>query len=78
MNPFDWFSSDEVQGFLRHVLTTVGGGAIVTGNFDPTQWQTIVGGVVAVGGVVWSWASKHYPKDVASPTPAPPADTPHA
>jgi hypothetical protein len=72
MNPFDWFNSDEVQGFIRHLMTTAGGGAIVTGNFDPTQWQTVVGAVVSVAGVFWSIASKRAAKNPPAATDAAP------
>lgn len=60
MNVFDFINSDEFDGIVRHVLTTVGGATFVTGNMDPTQWQTIAGAVTALVGVAWSLANKKY------------------
>jgi hypothetical protein len=56
------FSVDEITGFVRHVLTTAGGGLAVTGGLDPTAWQTIAGAVAAMVGVVWSVMAKRAVK----------------
>lgn len=69
MNVFDFLNSDEFDGVIRHIFTTVGGSAVVMSNFDPTQWQTIVGGVATVVGVLWSVASKRYLKAGGTATP---------
>lgn len=68
MNVFDFLNSDEFDGVIRHIFTTAGGSAVVMSNFDPTQWQTIVGGVATVVGVLWSVASKRYLKNGGTPS----------
>ena len=55
---FDILNSDEFQGVIRHALTTAGGATFVTGHFDPTQWQTTVGALMALIGVLLSVAEK--------------------
>lgn len=60
MNLFDLINSDEFDGLVRHFMTWAGGATLVTGNFDPSQWQTIVGAVVTGLGVLWSVANKRY------------------
>lgn len=70
MNVFDFLNSDEFDGIIRHIFTTAGGSAVVMSNFDPTQWQTIAGGVAAVVGVLWSVASKRYLKSGGTVAPA--------
>ena len=62
MNPFTWFSEEEFQGFVRHAMTSLGGVGVAAGHFDPTQWQAIVGAVVTLAGVGWSYAAKQVPK----------------
>lgn len=63
MNPLNWFTAEQVQGVIRHVLTTIGGVAFVSQNFDPTAWQTVVGAAAIVGGVAWSYLAKKVAKN---------------
>lgn len=58
MNPLNWFTVEQVQGLVRHIMTTLGGVAFVSAHFDPTAWQTVVGAAAIIGGVVWSYLAK--------------------
>jgi hypothetical protein len=60
---FDFINSDEFDGLVRHILTTVGGMTLVTGHMDPSQWQTIAGAVATLLGVAWSVANKKYMRE---------------
>lgn len=51
-------SQEQVLGILRHVLTTVGGVAVSKGLTDESTMTAIVGGAVALIGVIWSIGSK--------------------
>lgn len=52
-------SQEQVLGIVRHLLTTVGGIIVSKGITDEGTMTTIVGGLVAVIGVVWSvWSNK--------------------
>lgn len=67
MNVFDLVNSDEFDGVVRHVVGWFGSAAVVQSNFDPTQWQTIAGGVVAIMTVLWSVANKRYMRTQTKP-----------
>ncbi len=46
------------QGFLRHVLTTAGGSAVASGWLSDSDLIAVVGGIVVLAGVAWSFAEK--------------------
>jgi hypothetical protein len=50
--------NDQVSGVVRHVLTIAAGVLIQRGVLDESSAEAIVGGVIAILGVVWSWRSK--------------------
>ncbi len=77
-NVFDFLNSDEWDGIVRHVMGVVGTGAVVTHNFDPTQWQSITGAVVVLVTMGWSVASKKYLKAGGTPVSAPVVAAPSA
>lgn len=48
-------NKEQVLGLIRHILTTAGGALLVSpGILTDEVWVAIVGGVMAVAGVVWS------------------------
>lgn len=49
---------DTVMGIIRHILTSVGGAVVATGYVGQDDYTAIVGGVVALIGVVWSVLDK--------------------
>lgn len=51
-------NQDQFLGVLRHILTTVAGMAVAKGYLDDSSATAIVGGVIAILGVVWSYKSK--------------------
>ena len=51
-------SQEQFLGVLRHVLTTAAGMAVAKGYLDDSSATAIVGGVIALLGVVWSYKSK--------------------
>lgn len=52
-------NKDVVLGLVRHALTTIGGAIIVSkGLGDSETVNLIVGGIVAVIGIVWSIVDK--------------------
>lgn len=50
--------NDQVSGVVRHVLTIAAGVLIQRGVLDESSAEAIVGGVIAMIGVAWSWRSK--------------------
>ena len=53
--------NDQVSGVVRHVLTIAAGVLIQRGVLDESSAEAIVGGVIAILGVAWSWRSKAKP-----------------
>lgn len=51
-------NKDQALGILRHILTTLAGMAVAKGYTDESTATAIVGGAVAMIGVVWSYRSK--------------------
>lgn len=51
--------NDNLQSIARAVLTSLGGGLVTAGYVDATQWQTIVGAIIALVSVGWSVYSNH-------------------
>ena len=47
-------------GFLRHALTTAGGGAVASGWIGDSDLIAVVGGAVALAGIAWSFAEKYW------------------
>lgn len=52
---FDW---SDVQGIVRHVLTTAGGGLVANGYISGQQEQDAVGAIIVLLGIIWSLANK--------------------
>jgi hypothetical protein len=50
--------NDQFSGVVRHVLTIAAGVLIQRGVLDESSAEAIVGGVIAIIGVAWSWRSK--------------------
>lgn len=46
------------KGIARHVLTIIGGGFVAKGYISAETADAIIGGSIAVGGVIWSMADK--------------------
>jgi uncharacterized membrane protein YphA (DoxX/SURF4 family) len=67
-----YVTEEQFLGYVRHAMTFVGGIGVVAGNFDPTQWQAVVGAAVAIVGVAWS----HWVKMPKAPPVAPNATAP--
>lgn len=51
-------SKDQVLGIIRHVLTTAAGMVVAKGYADESAATAVVGGIVALAGLLWSYASK--------------------
>lgn len=43
-----------VGGLIRHVLTFGGGFLVTNGVLEAAQLETVIGAVIALGGVAWS------------------------
>ena len=48
-------NSTQVMGFVRHVLTFAGGWVVAQGWLDEGTMMELVGAVVTVVGVIWSF-----------------------
>lgn len=46
-------------GFIRHALTTAGGAVAATGIATDEELSLIVGGLVTVIGIAWSFIEKY-------------------
>lgn len=55
---------DTILGVIRHILTAFGGGLVTNGSMADSDLQAIVGGIVALVGVVWSILEKRSRKNV--------------
>lgn len=47
-----------IMGIARHILTTAGGYLVAQGAVAQSEMEAIVGGVLALAGVVWSILQK--------------------
>lgn len=55
---FSGLTQDVVLAIVRHLLTLGGGLLISKGIITATQEETIIGGLVALVGVIWSLVQK--------------------
>jgi hypothetical protein len=49
---------DVIGGLVRHLLTFGGGFLVTNGTITDGDLQAVVGGVIAIGGVIWSAFAK--------------------
>ena len=49
---------DVIGGLVRHLLTFGGGFLVTNGTMSDGDLQAVVGGVIAIGGVLWSVFTK--------------------
>ena len=54
-------NNEILLGLVRHILTAVGGVLIAKGTVDQSTVETVVGGVAAIVGALWSVFSKKTP-----------------
>ena len=52
------FTSEQWLGFIRHILTGLGGMFVAAGWIDESTAAQLVGGAMTVAGFVWSWVTK--------------------
>jgi len=50
--------NEKTSGIIRHVLTIAAGVLIQRGMLDESSAEAIVGGLIAMIGVAWSWRAK--------------------
>lgn len=55
-------TKEQILGLIRHILTTLGGSGIALGSATQDEITAIVGGVVALVGVVWSYLAPEKKK----------------
>lgn len=51
-------NSDDIQGVIRHILTTAGGALVTTGVLSSGQLQDAIGALMVIGGIGWSLYQK--------------------
>jgi hypothetical protein len=51
-------NADDVQGIIRHLLTTAGGALVTSGAITNGQLQDAIGAVMVLGGLAWSLYQK--------------------
>jgi len=51
-------TKEQVLGIARHTLTFVGGILVMKGLIDESTVQEIIGGLITLGGTVWSVIAK--------------------
>lgn len=56
-------SMQQILGLIRHILTTLGGSGMFAGYVSQDEITAIVGGVVTLIGVIWSWLSPEKKND---------------
>lgn len=47
-------TQEEILGIIRHLLTALGGVLVTKGVVDSGTVEAVVGGLLAIGGAVWS------------------------
>ena len=47
-----------IMGVIRHILTTVGGGLVVSGALSGDELNQAIGAIVTLAGIAWSVISK--------------------
>ena len=63
---------DDIQGIIRHFLTTAGGGLVTSGVLTGTQEQDAVGSVMVLLGIAWSiYQKKQAAAKLAAATATP-------
>lgn len=59
------------QSLIRHFLTAAGGGLVTSGVLTSGQEQTVIGALLALGGIGWSvyqkWAASKAAKQSTTP-----------
>lgn len=60
-----WFSLEYVLSVVRALLMGAGGGLVASGALDPEQLNTLVGGVLVLVSMVWSYLV-HSPGNIAA------------
>jgi hypothetical protein len=51
-------TKEQILGIVRHVLTAMGGVAVILGYYDESTVTQITGGLMTAAGFVWSIANK--------------------
>ena len=62
---------EQFLGFIRHVVTFLGGVIVAKGNLDPMAVETIGGVLVTIAGLVFSFMAPEKSSSVAPEAPAP-------
>jgi uncharacterized membrane protein len=52
-------SNEQIQGLIRHTLTSIGGALVLLGLMQEGVVTEIVGGVMTAVGYVWSYLNKN-------------------
>lgn len=60
------FNKEQFMGFLRHVITFVGGLIVAKGHLDPATIETVGGAIIALVGVLWSIFTPEKQPDTAA------------
>lgn len=60
---------DDIQGLVRHALTSAGGALVAQGYLGSDDLNTAVGALVALIGVAWSiWNKRQHRAQLAAAT----------
>jgi hypothetical protein len=51
-------TKEQILGIVRHILTAMGGMAVILGYYDESTVTQITGGLMTAAGFVWSIANK--------------------
>lgn len=52
-------NKEQMLGLLRHILTIIGGYFLAKGSVDADQLEQLIGGLITLAGVGWSyWVKK--------------------
>jgi hypothetical protein len=62
-----YLSWKNVESFIRAGLMALGGGLVASGKMDPEQLTTIVGSIMGIIGVAWSYIEHKPTPAVAAP-----------
>ena len=62
MGPKDDKKDGDLNGFIRHLLTTLGGALVTKGYLGEAQLELTAGAVATLIGVIWSAIAKRRKK----------------
>ncbi len=69
-------NQDQLTSLLRSVLKMIGAALVARGAMSATIWEQLVGGIIALFGLLWSYFHHAAPAIRLNPQAGPPSPKP--